>query len=280
MDKSKNRPFDPPKESLESYRETVLRLFAKSFFQILNEGIYFDSEQTIEPIEMKFLHPERDVIAEIPSCEFITLFEAAILISQRTSNDTWSFLSNAIWVFTDAFLAARLIPREPVSWLRFIDLPIESVSFPDFNWCLSKEELYLFTKRLWPAHLFADLHTSDPSLVPSSDQPKRSQIPHTSTLVIAKTYSNLLGKMNREPSADEVWNRLISLAGVLDSGVAEFDDESENSDDQGDKKRPGKIGFVTTAEGIKYISFKALQNRLSQIRRQKFFPPSGFIPQQ
>ena len=253
---------------LEDFYKGLLRHFAKSYLENLTDGIYFDSDQKEESIELKFLRPNMEMISEIPDLEFMTLFEATILISQRTSDDNWSFFSEAMWVFADAIIEARLIPRDPISLIRYIDLPSNRASkFPDFNWCISREELYRFAKRLWPGHLFSDFHNEDqPTLTISTDQPQHVSIPHTSTIIIATNRQKLLKTLNREPSAEEVWNHLIESVGLPESGVADFDDELDTPDSRAGK--PGKIGFDNVNGGLKYLTFKSIQNQLSQIRRK------------
>ena len=140
----------------EIWRSYLLRSFSKSWFECWDTGIYFDNEP---PIEERFLSANKEEINEIQHYEFFTLFEAAILISQRTTEDNISFLASSISVYVEAIVANRLMPRHPMNYLRWLDLPLhEAIEVPDLNWVISRNELYRFASTLWPAHLFSDLN--------------------------------------------------------------------------------------------------------------------------
>lgn len=256
-------------DAREIWRAHLLRSFSKSWFECWDTGTYFDNER--QPLEERFLCPNWGAIDQIRYYDFFTLFEAAILISQRTVGDNASFLGSALWVYVDAIVANQLMPRHPLNYLRWIDLPRhEALEVPDLNWVISRNELYCFASARWSASRFEDLHEpADDPAAPAipDDQRQRTGVPTTSTLVIQKARITLLGKLNRDPTNLEIWNHLISLAGVLDSGVAEFQ-EDETSEADG---RQGRICFVTANEGIsKGIRFKTLQNRIAHILK---FPP-------
>lgn len=241
----------------EIWRANLLRSFARSWQTCWDQGIYFAKEP--DDISLRFLHPNREAIAEIAGYDFFTLFEAAILIEQRVGAD--SFLADAWLIFVDAIAKNRLMPRHPDNYLRWIDLPLhQQPQIPDLTWVISRNELYQFAASLYPQALFADLRGADQA------EPKTARRTHGSTVTILNAYRTLLSRLNRKPANIEVWKYLISIAGHPDSGVAEFLDVET---DDGDGVQ-GKIVFDTADSGLaKGMTFKTLQNRLADLRKEK-----------
>ena len=241
----------------ETWRAHLLGSFARSWQICWDQGIYFAKEP--EDITLRLLHPNREAIAELAGYEFFTLFEAAILIDQRTG--TCSFLADSWLIFVDAIAANQLMPRHPDNYLRWVDLPLhQQRQIPDLTWVISRDELYCFASALYPAHLFADLRV----VSQAEDEPKTARRFRNSTLAILNAYRTRLSQLNRNPENIEVWRYLISIAGDPDKGVAEFLDV-ETDDGNGVQ---GRIIFDSADGGLTVgITFKTLQNRLAELRK-------------
>ncbi len=243
----------------ESCRNHLTISFYKSWLKCWDEGIYFDNE--IQPLEYRFMHSDREAIAEIPSYDFFTLFEASILISERTGN---SFIGTSIEVFVDSIVNRQLMPRDPDHYLKWIDIPKDQLKgIPDLNWVLSRQELYEFASARWGHSLFADLRDNDPKT--NSVHGGKTGVPTSSRLIVERAMNALLAKLNREPSSTEIFDYLKSKAGVLDSGVAEvlWCETKDGEDEQ------EKIVFVNADQSLKKpIGYKALQNMVTKIRKE------------
>jgi hypothetical protein len=245
----------------ELWRGYLLRSFAKSWQTCWDQGIYFSKEP--EDIALRWIHPNSEVIAEIASHDFFTLFETAILIDQRVIEAF--FLADSWLIFVDAIASNQLMPRHPDNYLRWIDLPLhQQQQIPDLSWYISRDELYDFASSRYPSRLFADLRSTDQPKDDSESLNDDKKIPRMqgSTLVIVNAWKTLWNRNHREPSNSEVWGYLVSIAGHLDSGVAEI----ETSDDEGKERI-----IFDTAEGklTKGTTFKTLQNRIASLKGAK-----------
>lgn len=241
----------------EIWRAHLLQSFARSWQTCWDQGLYFANEP--EDITLRLLSPNREAIAEIAFYDWFTLFEAAILIDQRTG--TCSFLADSWLIFVDAIAANQLMPRHPDNYLRWVDLPLhQQRQIPDLTWVISRDELYCFASALYPAHLFADLRVASQA----EDEPKTARRFRSSTLAILNAYRTRLSQLNRNPENIEVWRYLIFIAGHPDNGVAEFLDV-ETDDGNGVQ---GRIIFDSADGGLTVgITFKTLQNRLAELRK-------------
>lgn len=236
----------------ETCRVILTNNFYKSWLVVWDEGIYFDNE--VQPIHYRYLHPDREAIAEIASYVFFTLFEASILIEERTQN---GFIGHQIEIYVDAIINKQLMPRDPSMYLKWTYIPsIKWEGIPDLNWVLSRQELYEFASTRWPPYLFADLRDDEPE----TTQGEKTSAIRNSTLIIKKAHKNLLQKYKRDPSNEEVWQYLISQAGMPNSGVVEFLEDAETADGK------GKLSFINADDSLIDIGFKALKNNLAKIR--------------
>lgn len=235
----------------------LLVSFYKSWLVVWDEGIYFDNEG---PIEYRFLHPDREAIAEIASYDFFTLFEASILIGERTGS---VFIGSQVEIYVDAIVNRRFMPRHPSLYLKWNDIPsAKQDGIPDLNWVLSRQELYEFASTRWPPSLFADLRDNEPE---AANGAKASTL-RTSALVIENAYVHLIQKHNRRPTPDEIWEYLKSQAGIDGSKVAEFLEDAETDDGK------GKISLINADGRIgEPIGFKTIRNNTSRINKKGNF---------
>lgn len=236
----------------EKCRAILIINFYKSWLAVWDEGIYFDNE--VQPLEDRFLHPDREAIAEIAGYDFFTLFEASILIDERTDS---SFIGNQVEIYVDAIMNGQLMPRDPSMYLKWIDIPSRKLEgVPDLNWVISRQELYEFASTRWPPYLFADLRDDESE----TTQGEKINSIRNSTITIKNAYVYLLHRYNHEPRNEEVWQYLKSQAGMPNSGVAEFLEDAETEDCN------GKLSFINADGSLIDIGYKALKNNLAKIR--------------
>lgn len=252
MKASDESAFDADRESCRNY---LTISFYKSWLKCWDEGMYFDNE--INPIEHRFLYRDREAIEQIPSYDFFTLFEASILITERTGN---SFIGNSIEVFVDAIVNRQLMPRDPDRYLKWIDIPKDQLKgIPDLSWVLSRQELYEFASARFPPSLFADLRDNDPKT--TSDRGAKTGVPTFYYLTVERAMKSLLARLGRDPSAREVFDCLQSKSGVMGSGVADVEDGEDGQE---------KIVFVNANQSLKKpIGYRTIQNMVTKIRKGK-----------
>jgi len=120
---------------------------------------------------------EEDAISEITCCEFITLFEAALLIGQRIEKDPKLLVPSCPDMFFDAIIKKQIDPREPlthipysklhkspsvIGWEIFFQRPV-----PDLSWQLTLKEAAEFAiLKGYPESAFSDLLSEQPTEEP------------------------------------------------------------------------------------------------------------------
>ncbi len=119
-----------------------------------------------------FLEPyDLEAIKEITNYDYISFFEAALLIGYRVENNPTMLLSNLTSMFFDAILKKEIDPRDPATHIPYTKL-YESPLFyadgligfakypPDLNWELTLKETAEFAiLKGYPENLFIDLLT-------------------------------------------------------------------------------------------------------------------------
>ncbi|WKJ88581.1 hypothetical protein QZJ86_11145 [Methylomonas montana] len=166
--------------------------FNNSLFEELTETAYFPSlnpdisdevdpnktneelrkealERVIKDPALAVLAPWDSVaIKEITDYDFISLFEAALLIGYRVDNDPRLLVFSSPELFLDAIISKQIDPREPHTFIPLSKLHESpkvvngEVFFiketPDLSWKLSLKEVAEFAiAKGYPEHLFADL---------------------------------------------------------------------------------------------------------------------------
>ena len=112
-----------------------------------------------------------EAIKEIKNYDYISFFEAALLIGYRVENNPRMLLSNLPSMFLDATLKKEIYPRDPITHIPYTEL-YESPLFyaggligfakspPDLNWQLTLKETAEFAiLKGYPENLFIDLLT-------------------------------------------------------------------------------------------------------------------------
>lgn len=126
-----------------------------------------------------------EAIKEITDYDFISLFEAALLIGYRVDNYPKMLVFSSPELFLDAILSKQIDPREPKTLIPFSKLHespkiVEGEIFftketPDLSWKLSLKEVAEFAvTKGYPAHLFADLLTETSRQAPETASPYSS----------------------------------------------------------------------------------------------------------
>lgn len=165
-------------DSINKAAETYYANFAKSFLEELNSGIYFQTEWPEEegkrregnPIDDNHLILDTQALEELNSdYEYVSLFEAALIIGSRVNPTTPSCLVHEWKMFADAALTGDIDPRNPVTYIpyskdcgKFVkenDGEITATNrVIDMSWCLSLDEVAKFAiLNDYDAELFNDL---------------------------------------------------------------------------------------------------------------------------